>query len=298
VDDGRSLRLRTAGAVIGVIGVMAAVATLVGGIAASNGDAEVAATVAWTFGLATMAFATVKLGIAAELAAILGQLWRRVDVASRTVPDLAPATEDTGREGALDTPYGRAVVTAGLPAPLAIHRMAKAMWAPMIAMGVMAVATGLVLSVIWAGSIGTDAEQARTLSAWVPGLQFLGEGMLLAGISFLLGTILYALRTGGGEVQHRLGLKVTTLSMPTTAKAFVALMATGLMVEIVQFVGYLTTIGQTDPVAVASRIAWLGPLREVGLGLLLSGIVLALATIAKVLGFQFWRLRAIVGAGR
>jgi hypothetical protein len=31
---------------------------------------------------------------------------------------------------------------------------------------------------------------------------------------------------------------------------------------------------------------------------LLSGIVLALATIANVLGFQFWRIRDIVATGK
>ncbi len=81
-------------------------------------------------------------------------------------------------------------------------------------------------------------------------------------------------------MQECLGLKVTTLSMPATAKAFIALMMTGLVIEVVQFVGCLTTVGETDPVTVAARFPWLGPLREVGLGLLLAGIVLALATIA------------------
>jgi hypothetical protein len=38
--------------------------------------------------------------------------------------------------------------------------------------------------------------------------------------------------------------------------------------------------------------------RELALGLILSGIVLALYTIGTVLGFQFDRLRQIVTTGR
>ena len=38
--------------------------------------------------------------------------------------------------------------------------------------------------------------------------------------------------------------------------------------------------------------------REAGLGLLLSGIVLALAAIGTVLGFQFQRIRELITDGR
>jgi len=44
--------------------------------------------------------------------------------------------------------------------------------------------------------------------------------------------------------------------------------------------------------------SWLGPFRELGLGLLLAGIILALATIVKALGFQFSRIGDIVAAGK
>ena len=72
---------------------------------------------------------------------------------------------------------------------------------------------GLIVSLVRQGeTAGTDIF--RQQGAWAQGLQFLGEGLLLSGISFLLGTILYGLRAGGGEVQHRLGLPVHTLKMP------------------------------------------------------------------------------------
>ena len=66
-----------------------------------------------------------------------------------------------------------------------------------------------------------------------------GEGLVLSGISFLLGSILGSLRQGGGEVQESLGVGVKTLIMPLTAKLFVGLMMMGLMIEMVQFGFYL-----------------------------------------------------------
>ena len=185
------------------------------------------------------------------------------------------------------------MASTAAPGQLPIHRVARVLWAPMLAMGVMAVGIGLALSLIQAGT--GDADDARDLSAWVQGTQFLGEGFLLAGISFLLGSILGALREGGGEVQVSLGITVQTLRMPASAKAFIALMAVGMMVMMAQFVLYIVATGVNDA---APWFAWLGPLREVGLGLLLAGIVLALYTIGTMLGFQFHRIRSIVATGR
>ena len=52
--------------------------------------------------------------------------------------------------------------------------------------------------------------------------------------------------------------------------------------------------GVDDP---APWFAWLGPLRELSLGLILSGIVLALVAIGDVLGFQFGRIKEIITTG-
>jgi hypothetical protein len=64
---------------------------------------------------------------------------------------------------------------------------------------------------------------------------------------------------------------------------------------VAQFVLYLVVAaGGPGP---AVWFAWLGPLREAGLGILLSGVVLALVTIGNVLGFQFSRITEIITTG-
>ena len=121
--------------------------------------------------------------------------------------------------------------------------------------------------------------------------------MLLGGIAFLLGSILAALRAGGGRVQESLGLTVKTLKMPTSAKAFVGLMMVGVMLGIAQFALYVfvATDASNNP---GAWFAWLGPLRELSLGLILASIVLALYTIGTALSFQFGRIKEIVATGR
>lgn len=304
-DRGRS-RLRTAGFVIAVLGLMLAGVAFVANIVL-GGDVGDAARqgglergLAWSFGLNTLAFGVIKVGIAVVLAGILVRLWLRVDSVKTALPALRARPGAGTRmlpSGEIETPHGKATVSDVEPKPLFIHRMARTMWAPNLVMGGMLVAAGFVTSLAQAGQVTSDPALASDLGAWTQGLQFLGEGFLLAGIAFLLGTILGSLRSGGGEVQASLGLQVKTLRMPWTAKAFVGLMLLGLMVEVAQFIGYVVLTGVEDPQSVASIAAWLGPFREVGLGLILSGIVLALATIARALGFQFSRIREIVTQG-
>jgi len=197
------------------------------------------------------------------------------------------------RTGDLETPYGPATASKGAPSPLRVHRMAEFMWLPVLAMGAMALLAGLLLG-LWASSLSGGTATFRAASAWSQGTLFLGEGLLLAGISFLLATILSSLRRGGAEVQESLGVAVHTLKMPTTAKAFIALMALGMMAAIAQFVLYgIAAATAGDPATYAVWVSWLGPFREVALGALLAGIVLALATIARALGFQFHRVRQL-----
>ncbi|MFA9563831.1 MAG: DUF6285 domain-containing protein [Acidimicrobiales bacterium] len=52
-----------------------------------------------------------------------------------------------------------------------------------------------------------------------------------------------------------------------------------------------------DPASFSSWSNWLGPFRELALGLILAGIVLALVTIGNVLAFQFDRVKSIIRTG-
>ncbi len=286
---------------LGIVGVLLAMAVLVIALVAA-GDLEggnAPRLLAIAFGLQTTALGTIKVAIAVALVGILVRLWLRIDSVKAALAALQPDTHGSGpRLGEQTTAHGAARVTASIPDTLPIHRMARTMWFPMVVMGPMFVLAGLVTSIIWSNNVGTRTGIGA--SGWTQGLQFLGEGLVLAGISFLLGSILASLRAGGADVQAALGLNVITLKMPVMAKAFVVLMMAGLMVSIVQFGLYIYTVTGLHAGSfadIAPWWAWLGPLRELGLGLLLAGIVLALATIANVLGFQFSRIRSIAATG-
>jgi hypothetical protein len=291
-DDYRSRsRPRAVGLAIAALGLLMTAVAFIASLVAVGDESLRAATLPWSFGLTTLGFGTIKLAIGVILWGILMKLWLRVDAIKEILPRLVHVDSQVARSPSkVRTPYGTATVTASRPSELGIHRMAKVMWRPMLGMGFMAVAIGFLISLAWAqtGSIAA--------AAWTQGLQFLGEGLLLAGISFLLGTILWAIRTGGGEAQHGLGVAVKTLEMPTTAKVFVALMILGLLVSMAQFVGYL--IVAASGVDSAAWLPFLGPLRELGLALILAGVTMALVTIGNVLRFQFDRVVEIIETGK
>jgi hypothetical protein len=282
---------RSRGLVLAFVGLVVASIAFVGNlVAVGESGVDQASTLAWTFGVTTTGFALIKTAIAVVLWGILMKLWLRADSIKAALPLLVGTPGvDTTKVGDVDTPYGKVTVSEKAPGPLPIHQMAKRMFRPMLAMGLMLVMAGLVVSLVWAGSVPNVAA-----SAWTQGLQFLGEAMLLSGIAFLLGTILWAIRTAGGDVQESLGVKVYTPRMPKTAKAFVALMMVGLIAAVVQFVGYVVAATGSDP---AAAFAWLGPLREFALGLILAGIALALVAIGDVLAFQFHRIQQLIRTG-
>jgi hypothetical protein len=275
-------------------------------VAGDGAESGIKTQDAWTFGVSSAAVVMVKIGIALILLGIVRRLWIRIESVKEALPRLVPQDAEKGqvREGSITTPYGAGRMTRTAPAALPIHRMAYVMWAPMLLMGAMGVMIALVLSFFWAAaaSDGRTAD-SLTLLGLTKATMLLGEGLVLSGISFLLGSILGSLRQGGGEVQESLGVGVKTLIMPLTAKLFVGLMMMGLMIEMVQFGFYLfvaTLDGGTPEGAasIAAYFTWLGPLREVGLGMILSGIVLALGTIGTVLGFQFSRIQELITTGR
>jgi len=296
-------RYRSVGLTMAIIGLMGVAVASVGnfvaasGIGVGDGYQE---TLAWTFGLSIFAFGFIKLAIAVILVGVIVRLWFRVDSIKEGLTRLRPDTDHPAKTtvpSEIDTEWGAATVTKTPPGPLPIHRLARTMWKPSLLMGAMALFAGFVASFVWADqSVGT--ESARQAAAFTQGTEFLGETLLLTGIAFLLGTILAGLREGGGEVQRSLGLPVTTLRMPATAKAFVVLMMMGMMAGVAQFVAYLVAIGVADdPDRFSQWMNVLGPVREAALGLILAGIVLALVTIGTILKFQFNRVQSIMHTG-
>ncbi|MCH8280228.1 MAG: hypothetical protein J4N84_09005 [Chloroflexi bacterium] len=214
-----------------------------------------------------------------------------------------------------------------------MQAMASKMWVPFIAMGFMVVLAAFIFGLV-NSSITSDYFQAskevreaavtgsalatqkafmESTKAWLPSFKFLGMGMILGGVTFLLATILGALRTGGGRVQEAVGVPVKVIKPPMTATVFPMLMMMGMMVLIASLVigivlafisyGYWnhSIATELNPATAGSALlnslanintttAWLAPFKFVGIGLVLSGIGLALATIVRVLRWQSQRL--------
>lgn len=218
------------------------------------------------------------------------------------------------------------------PGMTKMQEMAKLMWLPMFAMGLMVLVASLVIggveSMLSADlfDLGkTTREGANATSStldkqqfiestrlWLPRFQLLGMGLLFGGITFLLATILGNLRLYGGLVQEKSGRRVLALIPPWSAQVFPIAMMAGLTVLIAALVVSIVvafTAGDVygNPVSaingagadsgllddlqtVKTFATWLQSVAFVGLALVLSGIVLALYTIAQVLRFQHERI--------
>ena len=225
-------------------------------------------------------------------------------------------------------PAGR--IELRTPGMTKMQQMARRMWLPMFAMGAMALMAALVLGVVQSsfasdlfeldkgardtvtGSLLDKQQFIETTSIWLPRFQLLGMGLMFAGITFLLATILGNLRLYGGLVQEKSGRRVLVLKPPWSAQAFPMLMMMGLMILIGTLVVSIViafTAGDVygNPVAtidgagagsgllddfqtVKTFGAWLQAFAMTGLAVVLSGIVLALYTIAQVLRFQHSRI--------
>jgi hypothetical protein len=168
--------------------------------------------------------------------------------------------------------------------------MARRLWRPMLAMGLMTVAAGVVVGIVQANlDVPLHVSQ---VAAWNPGVLFLGIGFLLAAVTFLLATILGELRDGGTSVQQALGVKALILKRPLTGMLFPPAMMMGLMTLIATLViGFVQAAKlDNDPSGAADIGAWIGPLRFAGVALLFTGVALALATIVRSLRFQAARI--------
>ena len=214
-----------------------------------------------------------------------------------------------------------------------MQAMASKMWMPMIAMGFMVVLGAFIFGLFNASvtsdyfdvskearetaarnsDLATDRAFIEATKVWLPTLKFLGMGMILSGVTFLLATILGALRTGGAGVQQALGETVRMPKPPMTAQMFPMFMMMGLMVLVASLIigivlatltydywnnsiasdlnPALAGSGFLDDLSTINSVqAWLAPLKFVGLAILLSGIGLALATIVRILRWQSIRL--------
>jgi hypothetical protein len=284
----------TAGLAVAVLGLMAVLAASIADFTAVHNLRH--DTLAWSFGLNFLGFNVIKIGIAVLLMGIIIRLWMRVDSVETALVDLKAGAdgEPARTSGEIDTPYGRAQITAHAPKPLWIHKLAEYMWTPLLVMAPMVVGGGLALSIVQANKTIGSSTFANLGAATAAG-SFLGEALMLSGISLILGTILSSLRRGGGEVQERLGVPVQTLNVPYTVWAFVGLMAVGLMSAMATAALFLVTTGSGNR---QSWSAWLPQAGLFSLGTLLSGIVLALYSIGNVLGFTFNRVRDLNTIGR
>lgn len=164
----------------------------------------------------------------------------------------------------------------------------------MLVMAPMVVAVGVGLSIAQAGQ-PAGSDTFVDLGALASGTLVLGLALMLGAISFILGTILSSLRKGGAEVQASVGAPIKTLKVPSTVWAFLGLMMAGVMGAMAQFGLLVVATGLDNS---TSWFAWLGPLGLFSLGLLLAGIVLALYSIANVIGFQSDRIRELIATGR
>ncbi len=214
-----------------------------------------------------------------------------------------------------------------------MQAMASKMWMPFIGMGFMIVVAAFIIGLVSSATVadyftaskamreaaveGSDLATQKAFvestKVWLPAFKFLGIGMLLGGITFLLATILGALRVGGAGVQQALGGEVRMPKPPMTAKLFPMVMMMGLMILIAALViGIINATlahdywnhsiaTQLNPAAEGSGLLadlgtinaiklWLAPLKFVGIATLFTSIGLALATIVQALRWQSNRL--------
>ncbi len=227
----------------------------------------------------------------------------------------------------------KSVKTVELSAPgmTSMQEMAGRMWLPMFAMGAMVLIASLVIGAVQSG-LSTDLfevtkttrevspsgslldkqEFIETTSIWLPRFQILGMGLMFAGITFLLATILGNLSLAGAMVQKKSGRRMLAPKPPWSAQLFPMLMMMGLMILIAALVVSIViaiTAGDVfgNPIAtinaaesgsgllgdlqdVQTFTAWLQAFAFTGLALVLSAIVLALYTISLALRFQHGRI--------
>ena len=177
------------------------------------------------------------------------------------------------------------------------QRLGQVLWAPMLAMALMAFPAALALAIARATLVaqGGPATTVAALGQLVPAAMFLGFATVFAAITFAIARILGVLRTGGGAVQEATGRSVQTLRMPALAKLFIALMAMGMMlilgaVAIHVVIAIQILGGAIDATTAQTYGEWLEGVRRFGASTYLLSIAFGLASIFTVLGFQVVRI--------
>ena len=178
------------------------------------------------------------------------------------------------------------------------QKMGNRLWAPMLAMAIMAFPVALVLSWIRAATIAdaagaADIEDAARLGHLVAAFGFIGFLGVFSAISFAIARILGRFRSGGGAIQESVGNSVHTLKMPITAKLFMLFMAMGMMtlgVSVVLHFVAAAAVGTWELESVARWAEVLEGFRRFGVAMYLFGIAFGLGTITTVLRFQTIRI--------
>jgi hypothetical protein len=185
--------------------------------------------------------------------------------------------------------------------PTLPQRLGNNLWAPMLAMALMAFPIALVIGFARSAAVadGSDPDTIAALGHIGPAFMFLGFASVFAAISFAIARILGVMRTGGGSVQEAAGRSVKTLRMPITGKVFIGLMVAAMMAIVLAVIAHFVigvAILGGNSTALANAGAWFDWLegaRRLGTAMYLVAIALGLATIVEVLRFQTQRIREL-----
>lgn len=180
------------------------------------------------------------------------------------------------------------------------QRVGRALWAPMLAMALMAFPAGVILGIIRADEISTGgaADTIAALKHVQAGVMFIGFASVFAAISFAIARILGQFRDGGGRLQEASGRVVETLKMPLTAKVFLGTMMMAMMTILVAVVLHFVFAADISNTAASlelseERFTVLEGVRRIGVAMYLVAIAFGLATIVHVLRFQSIRVREL-----
>lgn len=188
------------------------------------------------------------------------------------------------------------------------QKMGRALWVPMLLMGVMAFLVAFILGAIRAnlvdtGTTVTDAAGAAALGQYITAIMFFGFMSVFSGIVFAIARILGVLRTGGGQIQETARRRILTLKMPTTAWGMILMMMMGMMMLLFAIITHVVLgVAVHDAVlngnqgtiqTVTKWATWVEGLRRFGVATYLGSIAFGLATIIQVLRFQAARVREL-----